>query len=183
MAIKNTESTYGSVAKLLHWIIALFIIAILAIGSLMGSIENNKIADVLYSIHKSMGLTVLALMLIRVLWRFINPQPSIGNHIPKWQRGAAKASHFLLYALFVAMPINGWIMSTAAGHIPNYFWLFQLPAPGISHNKPFAHLNGDIHYILAWTVFAFIMLHIAAAIKHHVINKDNVLMRMMPAKK
>ena len=182
MTLRNTRDTYGSVSKILHWLIGLSILAMLILGVVMGHIEKPLRFQV-YTIHKDIGLTLLALVIIRIFWTLANPKPRLPKGSNKAEHAAAHLSHFVLYLLILGMPLSGWIMSCAAGHIPGYFGLFKVAFPGIVKNKPLAGLASNFHYYIAWSILAVVIVHVLAAIKHHWINRDNILVRMLPGRK
>lgn len=181
MALRNTQDSWGSVTKFLHWLIALLVLFMVVLGLTMG-LFPKPFKYTLYAIHKSTGITILFLMLVRLAWRFMNPTPKFPNHIPNWQQKAAHASHTLLYAILILMPLSGWIMSTAGGHPTKVWWWLVINAPGIPKDKAISHTAGDIHEFLAWTLVAVLVIHIAAALMHHIKHKDNILKRMMPGR-
>lgn len=179
MALKNTPNSYGTVAKLLHWLVALSAIILLLVGFFMDDIVDKSLKSQIYNLHKLVGLTVLILMLLRLGWRLINFQPGYPASVPIWEQKLARASHDLLYLALIVMPLSGWIMSTAAGHPPQLgAWLIHLP--GIPPDTTIKHYAATIHSISAWVIIVAVSLHIAAALKHHFIDKNNVLVRMLP---
>ena len=181
--IKNTKQQFGSVAKWLHWLTAILIITLLTVGFFMDEIGDKALKGQVYNLHKSFGLTLLLLGLVRITWASMNVKPGYSIKTPMWQQNAAKALHYLLYGLIIAMPISGWIMSTAAGHAPNFFGLMVLPFPGIPESKPLMEFFAEIHEFLAWAIIVSVAVHIAAALKHHFVEKDDVLIRMLPRRK
>ncbi len=178
MQIRNTQQTYGVIAKCLHWLVALLIIALLIVGTSINYISTDAIKFNVINIHKSFGLLVLALVIIRIVWRFSNKTPELPLTTPRWQRRAARLSHMLIYIAILLMPISGIIMSTAAGYPPRFFGLFTLQLP-IAVNKVTAQWFNQAHEILAWIILALVCIHILAALKHHFIDRDNVLKRML----
>jgi cytochrome b561 len=182
MPWRNSSTQFGSVAKFIHWTVALIIICLLFVGFFMGDLPNAPIKGQVYNLHKLFGLTILSLMILRLLWRWSNPVPVLPNTMHTWERWLEKTVKFCLYAALFAMPITGWIFSTAADHAPHLGSL-MLPAPGIGKSKAVAGLFSEMHTILGWTIIVLLCLHIAGALKHHFINKDNILRRMMPSKK
>jgi cytochrome b561 len=177
MGIKNSSMEYGSIEKVLHWLIAVCVIALLLIGFPMGNFKNEYFNDQLFMIHKSLGLTVLALTIIAVIWRAFNIRPSLGP-LPLWQRKSAYVTHLVLLILLIMMPLSGWVMSVAAGYPPTYFNLFTASLP-ISKSKWLADNVNLVHKTLAWFVVFFVSLHILGALKH-LMEGDQVLQRMLP---
>lgn len=179
MALKNTTTRYGSVAKFFHWIVALAVIALLIVGFLMGGIHDKALKMQVVNLHKLIGVAVLLLMLCRLGWRLVNVQPGYPTSTPAWERKAARGVHDLLYLALILMPLSGWIMSTAAGKAPHLgAWLLTLP--GISQSKTLAHFCNNAHSVLAWIIITAVSVHLLAALKHHFIDKNNVLIRMLP---
>ncbi len=179
MAIFNTQNSYGNVAKGLHWLMALLIIGMLIIGFVMINLPITPDKFKLYGWHKSIGVTILLLALLRIMWRSVNHAPSLPERMKKREQYAAKAGHVLLYALMVAMPISGWAMSSAAGKAVSVFGLFLLPDL-VTPESSLRELFQQMHFYLAWTLIAVISGHVLAALTHHFYFKDNVLKRMLP---
>lgn len=178
MAVRNTAVSYGSVARFFHWLVALLVVGQLLGGFYAADFAEQSMKGLLFFWHKSLGLTILWLMLLRVIWRFKNIQPGYEARVPLWQRFAARLVHLFLYLLLLGLPINGWILSTAAGYPPSYFGLFTVGFPGIPVDKALAETMSSVHEILAWIIIGLVTLHILAALKHHFIHRDNVLRRM-----
>lgn len=176
--IKNTKTRYGTLSRLLHWGVFLLVFGLIIIGFFMGDIGNKAVRGDVYTIHKFIGLSILTLMVFRLLWASLNPKPDMPKGTPTWERRAAHAGHYLLYAVVISMPLSGWIMASAANKAPKLFGA-SLAFPGIPLSKPLAHNAANIHFILAWTIIALVCLHALAALKHHFINKDDVLKRML----
>jgi len=176
--IKNTYTKYGSVSKSFHWTMSIIILSLLTVGFIMINLDDSPTKWQVYSIHKSFGLIILALIPLRLMWRIINISPTL-DMVPSWEKAAAKSLHWLLYLAMFTMPISGWIMSTASDNAPNFFGLFPVAAP-VAQSEHLADLAGSIHFYTAWTLVLMLTLHVGAAIKAHVIDKNTVLSRMMP---
>ncbi len=172
---------YRAGAKWLHWLIALMVIGMLGIGLYMTGMRISPQKIQLYMTHKSIGLTVLALMLVRVAYRLKNPAPALPVDMPSWQKAASHVSHALLYLLLLAMPISGWLMNGASGFPMKYFGLVRVP-DFVARNQESLALFKTIHFYIAWTLIALIAVHVLAALKHHFIDRDSVLRRMLPGK-
>ncbi len=173
---------YTRTAIALHWLMALAVIGLLGVGTWMTGLKPSPTKIEVYTWHKWIGLTVLLLVLVRVLWRLRHAPPPLPAGTPAWQRRAAAASHGLLYALLFAMPLTGWLQNSAAGFPLSWFGLFKVP-PLVGRDKEsFAFWQGT-HEVLAWLLAALILVHIAAALKHHLIDRDEVLRRMLPARR
>jgi cytochrome b561 len=177
MTFRNTTRAWGTLSKSLHWIIVLAIITQPLIANYADSLSGPaKIGPL--SLHKSIGITILALAIIRLVWRWANPVPST-NELKTWERALAGLSHFLLYALIFAIPLSGWMMSSARNFPVSWFNLVQLPDL-VQPGKATYELMHDLHGALFAALFVVALLHIAGALKHHFIDKNDVLKRMLP---
>ncbi len=178
MSLGNTQSRWGAVAQLVHWLMAIGLAGNLIAGFIGEDMPLSPDKIKLFLWHKSVGITLLALVLFRLFWRWRQPTPVLPA-MPGWQKGLAHASHALLYGLMLAMPISGWVMNSAADFPLNWFGLFELPSIA-SPGDALKERMSDLHETLAWTLVAVLALHIAAALKHALIDKDDVLRRMLP---
>ncbi|UGQ46002.1 cytochrome b [Massilia endophytica] len=171
---------YTNTAILLHWLMALLIVAAFSLGLVMTDIPGITPAKLkYYSWHKWMGVTVLALAAVRLLWRLAHKPPMHPAGMPAWQVKAADASHVLLYVLLFAVPISGYLYTTASNVPVVYLGLFQIPAlfEGTPELKA---LFKPIHYWLNMLLAAGVAVHVAAALKHHFVDRDSVLKSMLP---
>lgn len=182
MAAMNTSRSWGWVARLLHWVMALMIVGIWLLGRTMVALPNTALMQKFeyYQLHKSLGLTVLALGLLRLAWRALNRTPALPAQAPAWERHAAHVSHVLLYLLILLIPVSGYLMASASTlGIPTlYFKLFQVPhllGPNARAEAAFKW----IHVQLGWLLAGLLAIHAAAALKHHFIDRDAVLSRMI----
>ncbi|TAK75717.1 MAG: cytochrome b [Gammaproteobacteria bacterium] len=180
MLIKNTTQNYGIVAILFHWIMAILIIGMLALGLYMTGLPKSLEKFQLIGWHKEYGILILMLAVLRVAWRLSNLLPSLTT-LPTWERLAARLTHFLLYVAMFIMPLTGWMMSSAAGYSVSFFGLFTLPDL-IGTNKDLAHTISEIHEYTAYALIALIILHVLAALKHYWIDKDNIMQRMLSSR-
>lgn len=176
----STAPHYKSGAKWLHWLIALMVFGLLGVGLYMTDLRISPQKIQLYMTHKSVGLTVLMLMLLRLAYRLKNPAPALPVGIPGWQKTASHISHAALYLLLFAMPISGWLMNSASGFPMKYFGLVRVPGL-IARSQENLALFKAVHFYIAWTLMALIAVHILAALKHHFIDRDTVLRRMLPS--
>jgi cytochrome b561 len=167
------------VAKAFHWGMALLILGLLGMGLYMSGLKLSPFKLNLYWWHKSVGLTVLALVAARLWWRVTNPRVEALPNIPHWQRLAANAVHFGLYVLMFSMPLSGWLMSSAHGFPVSFFGWFTLPDL-IAPSKEWGGFFHEVHELGMLAFFALIGLHAAAALKHHFVDKDATLRRMLP---
>ena len=177
MRIKNSTTNYGIVAIIIHWVMALIIIGMLALGLYMTSLKNSLFKLQLYGWHKEIGVLVLMLVIVRLTWRLINSSPSLAS-LPWLQRLAAQVVHWAFYVFMFALPITGWLITSAAGLQVSFFGLFLLPNL-VSPDKVQMHLYENIHSWLAWGLIATICCHVFAALVHHFINKDDILLRIL----
>jgi cytochrome b561 len=178
MPIRNTTTRWGWVAQLLHWVIVALIITQFTLAMKAASVQGfAKLAPLTY--HKSVGITILALAVIRLLWRLVNPAPPLPDTLKPWERVAAHVTHYGLYVLLFAMPITGWMMSSARSFPVSWWGVVQLPDL-VAPNRPLYDTLLTVHATLWWTLFAIVVLHVAAALKHHFFLKDDVLRRMLP---
>jgi len=176
--LKNTQNEYGSIAILLHWVMAVLIIILLILGLYMVGLPIGSRKLKFYGWHKELGVLVLGLVLVRVSWRLSNVLPRLDD-IPRWEAIAARATHWAFYLLMGILPITGWVMSSATGLPVSFFGLFVLPDI-VGPNEGLRVLFQEIHEWLAYIMIALICLHVAAAFKHWLINKDDVMRRMLP---
>jgi cytochrome b561 len=176
MLIKNTENRFGIVAIALHWIIALLMIGLLILGIYMVALPISLEKLKLYGWHKEYGFLVLALVIIRLLWRLINVTPDLS--IPAWEALSARLVHWTFYGFMFALPITGWLLTSAAGLPASFFGLITLPTL-IAPDNQLMHLFQEIHKWLGYALIVLIALHTAAALKHHFIEKDTILRRMI----
>ena len=177
MTLRNTTIRYGSIAIFFHWIIAFSVIGMLLFGFFMDVFPKGEIRTSAINVHKLIGLIILCLMILRMAWTISNVKPLFPAELPAWQHYAERTGHLLFYILLIAMPISGWVMSTADDKAPHFFQHI-IAAPWITPNKETSDLFWTFHSKLAWIIVAFIILHVLAALKHHFINKDNILKRM-----
>jgi cytochrome b561 len=179
MAIRNTPLRWGAVAQLLHWLIVALIIvqfslALYADTLPLGSRKVGVLAN-----HKSFGITILTLAIIRLAWRWLNPTPPLPATLKPYERRLARLTHALLYALLFLMPLSGWTMSSARGFPVSWFGFMQLPDL-VPKNQTLYHALVTTHGTLAVLLLLVVTLHVAAALKHHFVLRDNVLRRMLP---
>ncbi|MGB0935381.1 MAG: cytochrome b [Alphaproteobacteria bacterium] len=177
--MRNTTETYGTVSKVLHWILAFAIIALLTVGLIMTRMDNSDTKWFVYGIHKAIGFCVLMVVLFRVFWRATGDNPQPPADLPNWQQKAGTNAHYALYLLMIVAPTTGVLMSLLGGHPINLFGLYTIPAifdPGI----PIAKNFNSAHTYIGYVFIALIALHIGAALYHHYFRRDNVLKRMMP---
>jgi len=176
--LRNSSNSYGAVAKLLHWVIAAAIIVMVFLGFGSGWVPRGPWVGKILFIHKSLGLTILLLMLVRLGWRWLNPIPSYPKKMPLWEIFSAKTVQFLFYILIIAIVVVGLSMSSFAGHATVFWGWINVSLPVIQ-NKNNAHLLANIHFYIAWIIIALFVLHVSGAYYHHWFKKDDVLNRML----
>jgi cytochrome b561 len=176
------QSRYTPTAIALHWLVAVIIIGNLAFGLYMVGLPLSPSKLRLISYHKWAGITVLLLSAGRLLWRLWNPAPPLPDSMKPWEKKAAHASHVLLYLLFFASPISGWLFSSAEGFKVVYFGVLPLPDL-LAKNKDVADVLKVVHHWINYVLAAVVVVHAAAALKHHFIDRDDVLRRMLPTTK
>ena len=174
-----SSGAYSGFAILLHWLVALLILGSFVVGTYMVDLDLSPLKLKVYSWHKWIGVTVFLLVAVRLAWRVGLRAPAPPMAMPAWQRRAAAISHVLLYLLMVVIPVSGWVMSSAGGFPVVYFGVLQLPDL-VAKNKELFELMKSVHYILNKTLLAVVLLHVAAALKHHYVDRDDVLARMLP---
>jgi cytochrome b561 len=177
---------YTAVAMVLHWLLALAIFAMFAVGVYMTDLPFSPLRLKLYNWHKWAGVTFLALTVLRLLWRISHRPPALpqalAQAMPAWQTRAYHATHHLMYALFFAVPLIGWAYSSAAGF--PIVWFGQIALPDLLPvNKALAEAIKPLHELSALALMALAGLHIAAALKHHWVDRDGLLARMVPGLK
>ncbi len=174
------RSRYSAVAIALHWVIGIAII-----GNLIGGLTHDAFPKdqraIIMGLHKSMGLTILMLTLVRIGWRLANPPPPLPVHMTGGERVLARSTHMGFYALMLAMPMTGWALSSAGPRPLLWFGLFDWPKLPV--DAAMRGTFGETHEILGWLMIAMIALHVAAVIKHMWFDRDDLLARMLPARR
>lgn len=180
MLLRNTAARFGIVHKSFHWIIALLVIGMIGLGLYMTRIDPpTPTMFQLYGLHKSIGVTVLALAVLRILWRVTNIRPLPLPSHKRVEKILAEIVHGLLYVSLLVMPLSGWLMSSAKGFTVSVFGWFSLP-DFIKPSDDMASLMVTVHEVTAYTLVAMLGLHVAGALKHHLIDRDDTLRRMIP---
>ena len=167
---------YTFVARALHWIIAILILFNLWLGFAHDALPKGW---QVMPVHKSVGLTILARTILRILWRLTHRPPPLPLAMPAWEKLVARATHYVFYGFMLLMPLTGWIMTSAGNRPLTWFFLFDVPKFAVSKGDPIVSFSGEAHEIVGFLWAALILLHIAAALRHHFILKDGVLRRML----
>lgn len=170
---------YTTAALLLHWLMALLLAILFAVGLYMVDLPLSPQKLKIYSWHKWAGVTAFLLVLLRLAWRFGHPAPTLPTTMPAWQKSAAHGMHHLLYLLMIAIPISGWLMSSAKGFQTVYFGVLPLPDL-VAKNRELGKTLEEVHEVLANGLALLVLAHIGAALKHHLLDRDDVLSRMLP---
>ena len=181
----DTPRRYTRTAMLLHWVLGLALIALFGVGVYMADLPFSPQRLKLYNWHKWAGVTILVLSALRLLWRITHRPPALPKAIektmPGWQKLAHHGTHHLLYVLFFAVPLIGWAYSSAAGFPIVFLGLWQLP-DFVPVSKDLAEAIKPWHQYTAFALAALAVLHIAAALKHQLVDRDGLLHRMLPGK-
>lgn len=179
MSLKNTRERWGTISQLLHWIMVVLILTMAYLGLTMGDLPNGLDKIQTYALHKSVGITILALAALRLLWRVYagTPHPVPGS--PRWQERIASLTHTAMYALLFAIPLSGWVLNSAAGFPLQWFHLINLPHI-VDKNHGLHELAEDAHEIMFWGLVLLVVAHAGAALYHHLFQRDVTLARMLP---
>ena len=173
------KNHYTATAKALHWLMALMLFAMLALGFYMQGLPLSPEKLQLYSWHKWAGVTIFLLVLFRLAWRFTHRPPALPASMPKLMQLAAHAGHLALYGLMLAIPLSGWLMSSAKGFQTVWFGILPLPDL-LAKDKALGDLLQTVHVSLNLLLLVVVVGHVGAALKHHFIDRDDILTRMLP---
>ena len=180
MQFKNTQESFGFVSKLLHWLMAVLIVGLFGVGLYMTELEYyDSLYHTLPWWHKSIGLSVIFFLIFRLIWKMVNPAPQAILSHKKWEVFLAHLLQKLFYGLILLIGISGYFISTAKGKGIEFFNFFEVPAITQALEEDRADLIGETHEILAITLIVLAVLHALAALKHHFIDKDETLKRMI----
>lgn len=177
--LKNDETTYGWLAILLHWVVALVVFGLFGLGLYMTSLGYyDPLYRSLPQLHKGVGVLLFFIVVLRLVWRWINPRPRPEPGLSRFERTASEVVHGLLYLLLFAIMCSGYLISTADGRPIEVFGLFSLPAT-ITSIPQQEDVAGLVHLVLAIVLMALVVLHALGALKHHFIDRDRTLLRML----
>ncbi len=176
----TSSGRYTLTAQALHWVTAALMFVVLPIAWVMVNMPKSaQFRGSLFTLHKSVGLTIVALVAVRIAWRATHPVPPLEVGLARWEKAAASASHWLLYVVLVGMPISGYLLDAAGGYSISYFGLFSVPllpkSPALSSAATWVHVA-----VGQWLVYTLIFLHVVASIWHISVRRDGVLDRMLP---
>jgi cytochrome b561 len=173
------EPRYTATAIALHWLMAALILCLFGVGLYMSGLPLSPTKLQIYAWHKWAGVTVFLLVFARLAWRATHRPPPLPAAMPRWQKVAAHAGHALLYLLMIAIPVSGWLMSSAKGFQTVYFGVLPIPDL-LAKNKELGDTLRDVHQALNFLMIAIVAGHVGAALKHHFIDRDDILTRMSP---
>jgi cytochrome b561 len=180
MQVADIPLQYAPAQKWLHWLMAAFIVLVMIpAGLTMTRLGEGETTNTLYELHKSFGVIIFALAVVRAGLRLIRGAPPLEPGIPAWQRFAAHVSHSALYMLIVLVPITGWIATSACCAPVNLFWTVPVTLP-VTGGEDFAKAVFRLHYGFVYTLMAIVTIHVAAALHHHFVRRDRTLVRMLP---
>lgn len=179
LPLSNTDDAYGFVAQVFHWLVVVGISAQFVWAWRIDQTDSIRSQFALINQHKSIGMTVLALVVLRLLWRLMNRIPPFPAGMSGWERAAASTAHWLLYALILAMPLTGWMYSSAAGFGAEFFGLLDIP-DFVAQSERLERVFGTIHEWLAKAILLVVAIHVLAALRHQFLLKDGLLRRMLP---
>lgn len=183
MSWKNTADRWGPVSQALHWLVVALVLVLATVGLSLDSLPKTPRYFWVFTLHKSVGITVLVLVLLRIGWRLYAGAPRPVPGTPSWQARVAAATHVLLYALLLAMPLSGWLYDSASGLRP-FRWFGLLAMPKLAApDEALADAALEAHELLFWALAALVALHAAAALHHHVFRNDATLSRMLPSRR
>jgi cytochrome b561 len=176
---ENTRERWGSVQIGLHWTIATLVLLVqVPAGITMVWIEPGTVQNVCYNIHKTNGIVIFLLAIVRLGWRWSHPVPVLPADMPEWQARLARTTHALLYVVLFAMPITGFLYTAMGGFPVPFFMLYDL-ARFVPENKPVAEIFKYTHLTLQFVLYITVVLHVSGALYHHFARRDPVLVRML----
>ena len=178
MHIRNSQEGYGAVAMTLHWAVVVLVVCAWLTGQFGDALPRGPQREAGEFVHIFLGLSILALVAARLVWRMADPPPQ-DSAIGRWSERAARAMHYMMYALLVAGPVAGIAVQFARGHALPVFGLFEIASPWVA-DRTFAHSVKELHETLANALLILVGLHAAAALVHHYVLRDRTLMRMLP---
>lgn len=192
MPLTNSDISYGSVTKTLHWLIALLILSNIALGWIAANMAHEieggaseamvDRASLLFSIHKTTGVAIFFTAFARILWAISQPKPGLLNGDRGLEARAAQTAHWLLYGSLVAVPLSGWVHHAATSGFAPIWWPFGQTLPFVPKSEAVSETAATLHFLLQWVMTAAIAAHVAGALKHHLIDRDATLRRMLPGR-
>jgi cytochrome b561 len=178
--LPHRRMRYDPVAQGLHWLVAALAVAVVGLGlTIPEAARGNTARFLILLLHRSLGITIFAVMVVRLLWRCRHAPPPLPEHMAPIERHLATAAHWMLYVLFLGMPLTGYLNSAAAGHSVDFFGVLTIP-PLLPENPRLAQIAIALHLAGQWLVYLFVAMHSAAALIHHFVRRDDVMVRMLP---
>ncbi|MGY0799580.1 cytochrome b [Lysobacter sp. A286] len=179
MQLRNSNRRWGAISQLMHWAILVLIVWLAWLGLTMVDMPPTPAKINAYALHKSLGLTLLALVALRLVWRLFAGAPKPVTGTPTWQARIADATHIALYVLMFAIPLSGWAFNSASGYPLQWFKKFNLPAIA-GRSEELAALSIQVHEYGFWLLLLLVLAHAGAAFYHHIFQGDETLRRMLP---
>lgn len=179
VSVAEPRNRYSTVSLVLHWLIAALVLTQVVLITVRESSHGAMARDLL-NLHRSVGLSILMLTVLRILWRVFNPAIPLPAGMPSWEKLLTRTTQVLFYVLLIALPLTGWAAASATGREIQWFGLFQWPLLPIGGGKPMSHTLLDVHGWLVKGVYVLLFLHVVGALKHQFVDRDNVLHRMIP---
>jgi cytochrome b561 len=177
------SASYDSVAQALHWLVAVLAVAVVLLGwTIEGVPRNTPQRDLLLMVHSSVGLSILAAMIFRVGWRWRHPPPPLPPSLGRLEAGLARCTHLVLYLIFIAMPVAGYLNAAAAGHAFDFFGIVSIP-PLLPESGRLSQVAIAIHLVGQYPLYLFVTLHLAGALFHGAVKRDGVVGRMLPMRR
>jgi cytochrome b561 len=174
---------YDPVARALHWLVAGLAVVVVSLGwAIPGAPRESESRDLLLLLHRSVGLSILALMVVRVVWRLGHPPPPLPTGFPRIEALAAHADHALMYVLFLVMPLSGYLNAASAGHSVSLFGLVAIP-PLVPENARLSQAAIAVHLLGQFAVYGLVAIHVAAALMHRLVRRNTILERMLPLRR
>lgn len=185
---ENAEHAYNKIAIFMHWIAALLFMAALGLGVYFWTLVEGIPADsksffALIPWHKTFGFTVFLLLLLRLPWRMMHPPPAMPDTMKPWEKRVAHLVHWALYGIMVGIPLSGWLGSAAGNYTFDYLGFIEMPEFAVKDTELAEFIYDYIHVPLAWGGAGLFIAHVGAALKHHFVDRDNILVRMVPVLK
>jgi cytochrome b561 len=177
--MRNTPTQYGALARFFHWAIAILVIVTIPIALTMLRVGEGPLQNLLFVVHESLGLSIFVLAILRVVWRFVEPPPPLPASVPAGRALIATVNHWLLYLLLFLMPVTGYLSVVAGGYPLNFFALFNVPRL-VEKSESLGKFTESAHLALQYAVYVLVLIHVAAALHHHLVQRDGVLRRMWP---
>ena len=187
MSLSNTQTRYGAGTKAIHWLMALLILTLIPMGWFAHQLPFETDAELarkawLFSLHKTLGVLAFFLAFLRIIWAISQPKPGLLNADKKLESWAADTVHWMLYGAMVVVPLSGWISHAAAAGFAPIWWPFGQGLPMVPKSTAVEHFFGALHWVSGRVLILSLLLHIAGALKHHVIDRDATLRRMLPGR-